>query len=183
MWGLSLRSWPNIKPTSSRGTHLNVEEPGHRPALPFHGHIWASPIQRSLPPLPHGVVLLAGSPCKPSGFTGGYNIPVSPVRVRAPHPTVVLGMDWPWHPPSEKHTYKTKCIRHNRRDSHVTDWKIYKKSLSFNPFSAGTVFIRQNLTSADVRFSRIKTFRAPKKYNIYNGRRPITLCIQINRKS
>ena len=32
-----------------------------------------------------------------------------------------------------------------------------------NPFSAGTVFIRQNLTSADVRFWRIKTVSALKE--------------------
>ena len=34
---------------------------------------------------------------------------------------------------------------------------VYGDYKYFNPFSAGIVFIRQNLTSTDVRISRIKT--------------------------
>ena len=34
---------------------------------------------------------------------------------------------------------------------------------AFNPFSAGTFCIRQNLTSVDVRFRRIKTVPALKE--------------------
>ena len=45
---------------------------------------------------------------------------------------------------------------------------------SFDPFSAGTLFRRQNLTSEDVRFWRLKTVPALKQSNIYNGRTPIT---------
>ena len=43
-----------------------------------------------------------------------------------------------------------------------------------NPFSEGTVFIRQNLTSVEVRFWSINTVPALEEFNIYNGRRPIT---------
>ena len=45
-----------------------------------------------------------------------------------------------------------------------------------------TVFIRQNLTYVDVRFSRVKTVPALKKKNIYNGRRPITYIVGIQMK-
>ena len=41
---------------------------------------------------------------------------------------------------------------------------------NINPFSAGTVFSRQNLTSVDVRFWRLKTVPAPKE--IKNVRLP-----------
>ena len=40
--------------------------------------------------------------------------------------------------------------------------RVYGHDLYFNYFSAGTVFIRQNLTSTDVRFWRIKTVPALK---------------------
>ena len=39
-------------------------------------------------------------------------------------------------------------------------------NIIFNPFSAGTVFRRQNLTSKDVRFWRLKTLPALKKVKI-----------------
>ena len=40
-------------------------------------------------------------------------------------------------------------------------WLAFRQA--FNPFSAGTVSIRQNLTSADVKFWRIKTVPMPKE--------------------
>ena len=39
---------------------------------------------------------------------------------------------------------------------------------------AGTVFRRQNLTSVDVRFWRLKTVSALKELNISNDRKPTT---------
>ena len=37
-------------------------------------------------------------------------------------------------------------------------WRsVYRDDWSVNPFRAGTVFMRQNLTSVDVRFWRVKT--------------------------
>ena len=36
----------------------------------------------------------------------------------------------------------------------------YTRDYPFNPSSAETVFIRQNLTSVDIRFGRIKTIPA-----------------------
>ena len=47
----------------------------------------------------------------------------------------------------------------------------------FNPFSAGTLLRRQNLTlsSTDVRFWRLKTIPTLKVSNIYDGRWHITL--------
>ena len=43
-----------------------------------------------------------------------------------------------------------------------------------NPFSAGIDFRRQNLTSIEVRFWRLKSIPALKELQIYNGRSPIT---------
>ena len=43
-----------------------------------------------------------------------------------------------------------------------------------DPFIAVTDLRRQNLTSTDVRFRRLKSVPALKEYTIYNGRRPIT---------
>ena len=45
--------------------------------------------------------------------------------------------------------------------------RVYSHYTYVNPFSAGTVFIRQNLTSADVRFWRIKTIPALKGWNSF----------------
>ena len=42
---------------------------------------------------------------------------------------------------------------------HYFHWNMLHASLVVNPFSAGTVFMRQNLTSVDVRFWRIKTIQ------------------------
>ena len=39
----------------------------------------------------------------------------------------------------------------------------FRWGIWFNPFSAGTVFRRQNLTSVDVRFWRLKTIHALKE--------------------
>ena len=48
-------------------------------------------------------------------------------------------------------------------------------SMFLNPFSAGIVFRRQNLTSVDVRFWSLKTIPALKELKkIYNGHGPIT---------
>ena len=41
-------------------------------------------------------------------------------------------------------------------------------TLSINSYSAEIDFERQNLMSVDVRFRRLKSLPAPKKYNIYN---------------
>ena len=41
-----------------------------------------------------------------------------------------------------------------------------------NPFSAGTDLRRQNLTSIDVRFRRLKTIFSLKELKMHNGRRP-----------
>ena len=55
-----------------------------------------------------------------------------------------------------------------------------------NPFSAGTVFRGQNLTTSDVRFRRLKTaptLKERKKYNgCRNGRRPHNIGIQMKQK-
>ena len=50
----------------------------------------------------------------------------------------------------------------------------------FNPLSARTNFRRQNMTSIDVRFWRIKSIPTLKELNTYNGHGPIG--IQMNRK-
>ena len=42
------------------------------------------------------------------------------------------------------------------------------------PFSTGTDFRRQNLTSVDVKLWRLKSITALAEENIYNGRRPKT---------
>ena len=53
----------------------------------------------------------------------------------------------------------------------------------YNPFIAGTVFIRQNLTSVDVRFWRIKTNVRYKEFFFSDGCRPINNTgIQIKRE-
>ena len=52
--------------------------------------------------------------------------------------------------------------------------KNHSHGLLCNPFSAGTDFRSQNLTSIDVRFRRLKSIPAPKELQIYNGRRPMT---------
>ena len=50
-----------------------------------------------------------------------------------------------------------------------------KKQVDFNPSSAGTDFRRQNLTSVDVRFWRLKAIPAwTGRVNMYIGCRPIT---------
>ena len=40
----------------------------------------------------------------------------------------------------------------------------YRRDNQMDPFSAGTVFRRQNLTSVDVRFWRLKTIPALKEW-------------------
>ena len=54
--------------------------------------------------------------------------------------------------------------------------------LTLDPFSAGTVFIRQNLTSVDVRFWRIKSIRALKELKYLQWSHLHNIGIQINRK-
>ena len=44
----------------------------------------------------------------------------------------------------------------------------------FNYYSAGVDFSRQNPTSVDVRFWRLKSIPHGKKKNMYTDRRPIT---------
>ena len=65
----------------------------------------------------------------------------------------------------------------------ISNWKnplvpmVYAKNIQrFNPLSAGTVFIRQNLTSVDVKFCRrqILTYKDGPRTERYNGRKPIT---------
>ena len=51
---------------------------------------------------------------------------------------------------------------------------------SFNPFSAGTAFRRQNLTTVDVRFWRLKSILALKKYKMAVD--PYHIGIQMKRK-
>ena len=46
-------------------------------------------------------------------------------------------------------------------------------TVSFNPYSAGIDFRRQNLTFADVRFCHLKTIPALKELKKYDGRKPI----------
>ena len=48
------------------------------------------------------------------------------------------------------------------------------ESEAVNSFGMGTVFRRRNLTSVDVRFSRLKTIPTLKEQNIQNRRGPIT---------
>ena len=62
----------------------------------------------------------------------------------------------------------------------ISSWKNYLVSMvcmkvvqRFNPYSAGIDFSRQNLTSTDVRFWRLKSTPHCKSENISNGRRPI----------
>ena len=60
-------------------------------------------------------------------------------------------------------------------------YSINGKLWSLNPFSLETVFIRQNLTSVDVKFCRIKTALTLKELKCYRLGRPITSGIQMNR--
>ena len=53
----------------------------------------------------------------------------------------------------------------------------------FNPLSAGTVFRRQNMTSVDVRFWRLKTVPHCKNVNIANGNRPLKYVFKWSGKS
>ena len=50
-----------------------------------------------------------------------------------------------------------------------------KSSYRYNPVSAGIDFGRQNLTSVDVKYWRLKSIPALKKYIMNNGGRPIQM--------
>ena len=59
-------------------------------------------------------------------------------------------------------------MKNNNKQLNITRITI------INPFSAGTVFRRQNLTSTDVKLWRLKTFPALIELTIYSGCGPIT---------
>ena len=66
--------------------------------------------------------------------------------------------------------------------SDLSNYTFRIVKIIFNPFGAGIDFSRQNLTSTDVRFWRLKSIPALKELKFYIGIWPIAYSIQMKRK-
>ena len=86
----------------------------------------------------------------------GHRLVMDVKKTHSPHLQRSLSTAGVW---SLSLTVNINCLRTRTGQTHPLTAKACRNA-RFNPFSAGTVFRRQNLTSVDVRFWRLKTIHA-----------------------